>query len=318
MITLEDRAIASSEDRAVWLKARRSGVTATEISKLEAGGAAFGRILNEKRSGVESFTGNRYTEYGKAREEFIAAWVQERFDIAPNKMLYGSERNNLLMATPDGIGSDFNGNLVLAEIKTSKNNLMKIPRDYYVQMLWQMYVMGAQRVLFAWEQHDDQWPDPQPLEDEPRFQWVERDDTEIARLIEIADRFLEALAAEPVTEVNYDLELDELAQEVLVHREAEKVEATAKGVAWSALQAKLATKADYTQSSPYAKVTRSVTTTTVDEVDVDAAKAAAPDLFEKYEAINKEWADLLALHKKKVLKSSTSLTVTAVKGTKNA
>jgi hypothetical protein len=319
-LTLEDRAIASSDDRPAWLAARRLGVTATEISKLEVGGASFGRILNEKRSGVEAFTGNRYTEYGKAREEFIAAWVKERFDIEPNNILYRSDETPLRMATPDGVGFDFDGNLVLAEIKTSKNNLTKIPRDYFVQMQWQMYVMDAQRVLFAWEQHDDDWPDPQPLEDEPRFQWVERDDEEIARLIAVADRFIEALAAEPIQTLEYDLELDELAQEVLVHRDAEKVEATAKTAAWELLQAKLATRADYTQSSPYARVTRSIITKTVEEVDVDAAKAAEPEAFAAYEAAvaafeeaTVPWKTILDQHKKKVPKSSTSLTVTAVK-----
>jgi hypothetical protein len=239
--------------------------------------------------------------------------VQERFDIAPNDYLYSAEENPQHLATPDGTGTDLDGNLILAEIKTSKNNLASIPRDYYVQMLWQMYVLGAQRVLFAWEQHDDDWPEPQPLEDEPRFAWVDRDDAEIARLIEIADRFLEALNAEPPEEIEYDLELDELAQEVLLHREGESFEKGLKEAAWKDLQAKLATKSDYTQASPFARVTRSITTKTVEEVDLDAAKAADPDLFARYEAVGKEWSDLLAQHKKKVLKSSTSLTVTAVK-----
>jgi hypothetical protein len=319
-LALERRALVSSDDRPAWLTIRRTGVTATEISKLEVGGAAFSRILNEKRSGVEAFGGTRYTEYGKAREEFIAAWVEERFDIAPNHLLYRAAGNALHLATPDGVGFDLDGSLVLAEIKTSKNNLAKIPRDYFIQMQWQMHVMGAKRVLFVWEQHDDDWPEPQPLEDEPRFAWVDRDETEIARLVEVADRFLETLAAEPVKELEYDLELDELAQEVILHREAEKAEAAAKAVAWEALQAKLATKADYTQASPFAKVTRSITTKLVEEVDLESAKAAEPEAFSAYEAAvaafeeaSAPWKAVLDQHKKKVLKSSTTLTVTAVK-----
>ncbi len=39
------------------------------------------------------------------------------------------------------------------------------------QIWWQQHVLGAERTLVAWEQHDGFVP----LHDEPRCQWIERD-----------------------------------------------------------------------------------------------------------------------------------------------
>lgn len=318
-VTIDDRAIATSDDREAWLRARRAGVTATEIAKLERGGVAFATIAREKRSGIQTFTGNRYTEYGKLREPKIGKWVQERFDIAPSSVLYYAVENPRHLATPDGVGRDFDGNLVLSEIKTSKHDLSTIPRDYYVQILWQQYVLGAQRTLFVWEQHDDDWPDPQPLRPEPLFQWVERDDEEITRLITIADRFLLELEADPSDEPDYNLALDELAQEVLVRREAESVEKKAKESAWKQLQARVADVGNFSQVSPVARVTYSVTSTPGEEPDEEAARAANPELAGRYDAVVAEFRALVDAHKKKVVKTSKTLTVTAVKkGERNA
>lgn len=312
-LTLEERAIASSSDREPWLRARRAGVTATEMAKLERGGAAFATILREKRTGLTSFNGNKYTDWGKLREPEIAKWVESNFDIAPSDVLYHALGNPQHLATPDGVGSELDGSLVLSEIKTGKHDYSTPPREYLVQMWWAQYVLDAQRTLYAFERHDDNWPEPEPLYEQPEFKWIERDDLEIARLITIADEFLAELAKEVDTDPEYDLELDELAQSVLIHRELETAEKKAKEAAWKILLAKSAEKKSVAQESGVARVTYSTTSTPTIEPDEDAARAADPDLFERYDALSKELAEHKAKFTKPGTSTKTTLTVTAVK-----
>ena len=52
------------------------------------------------------------------------------------------------LASPDGIGVDFDGNVFLGEGKTSKDDLDpqagNLPDQYLYQMQWQMHVIGSQ------------------------------------------------------------------------------------------------------------------------------------------------------------------------------
>lgn len=311
-LILEDRALATSSDREAWLRARRAGVTATEIAKIDRGGAAVETLLEEKRTGISSFNGNRYTEWGKEREPFIAAWVLERFDISPSDILYHAVENVQHLATPDGAGLDFDGNVMLSEIKTSKHDLSTVPRDYLVQIWWQQYVLGARCTLFAWEQHNDDWPEPQPL-GEPRFQWIERNDKEIASLVAKANLFLERLAGEVTAEPEYSLQLDELAQEYLIHLGGESTEKKAKETVWKQLQEELAEKGTFSQASSTARITRSVTTTSVEQPDEDAARAADPETAAAYDLAVANYSALLAQHTKTSERTTTTLKVTPIK-----
>lgn len=307
-LTLEDRAIATSDDREAWLRARRAGVTATEMAKLAHGGAARAALLKEKRTGLSAFAGNRYTEWGNLREPFIAAWVQERFDIAPSETLFHSAAEPRHLATPDGVGDD-----CLAEIKTGMYDYSDPTRDYLVQMWWAQYVCEKQRTLYAFEQHDSNWPEPQPINAEPTFRWVERDEAEIARLITLADDFLAELYAEDFEAPKYDLELDELAQTVLIHRELEGAEKKAKEAAWSILLAKSAEKKSVSQESGAAKVTYSSVTTPTVEPDEEAARTADPKLFERFEALSLKVAEHRAKFTKPGTSTKATLTVTSIK-----
>jgi hypothetical protein len=57
----------------------------------------------------------------------------------------------------------------------------------------------------------------------------------------------------------------------------------------------------------------------VDELDVEAAKAADPALFAEVQALSKRWNEHQAQHKKTVVKPGrATLTVTAVKAQKGA
>ncbi|WP_344754481.1 YqaJ viral recombinase family protein [Leifsonella bigeumensis] len=180
------RIVARSTDRVAWLRARRRGVTATDVARLSSE-RALQAVAFEKVNG-SSFTGNAYTDHGRAREPEIARWVRSVYGIDPSIDLYHAEHNDAHLATPDGIRLR-EGAIELAEIKTTAKPWRSIPRSYLRQVWWQQYVLGAERTLVVWEQHRDFVP----VEAEPRVRWVDRDDNEIHQLIGLADRLLELL-----------------------------------------------------------------------------------------------------------------------------
>lgn len=197
---LEQRAVADeSKDREAWLAARREGITATEVATLAKSPAAAFRLREEKQSGVSSFTGNKWTAWGKEREPIIAARYAG-VGLLPTSKLYRSTDDARYLASPDMIGEDFDESLYLGEIKTSKYNLAPEgdyfrTTTYYDQMQWQMFVTGARWCTFIWEQHDGEWVEQfdgtyGPTVREIRSEHVERDDDRIEHLVGIADRFL--------------------------------------------------------------------------------------------------------------------------------
>jgi hypothetical protein len=182
----EDRIVARSEDRVAWLRARRGGVTATDAARL-SGVRAIQSVVFEKLLGG-GFGGNAYTDYGREREPHIARWVKQQHGIAGNTALFRSRQEPRHMATPDGVAL-VNGEVVLAEIKTTNKPWRSIPRSYLRQVWWQQYVVGAERTLLVWEQHADFVP----VSVEPECRWIERDDNQIHVLVGLANRVLELL-----------------------------------------------------------------------------------------------------------------------------
>ena len=183
-----DRLIARSSDRVAWLKARSRGVTATDAARL-SGQASVHAVALEKVNG-SGFGGNAYTEHGRAREPEIARWVHGTYGIAPSDALFHAAGDDRHLATPDGVGSTTSGDLVLAEIKTTKSAWQSIPRSYLRQIWWQQYVLGAERTLLVWEQHDDFVP----ISPEPECRWIERDENEIFVLVALANQVLAQMA----------------------------------------------------------------------------------------------------------------------------
>ncbi|SDR86950.1 YqaJ viral recombinase family protein [Agrococcus carbonis] len=177
------RILARSSDRVAWLRARSQGVTATDAAGLSTT-ASIMRVAREK-TGLRGFTGNAFTEHGREREPHIARWVHDHFSLVPSDALFHAVPDRRHLATPDCISDD---GTVLAEIKTTSRPFDRIPKHYLRQIWWQQYVLGAERTLFVWEQHDDFVP-----VGPPRHQWVERDEDEIAALVDRADRLLELL-----------------------------------------------------------------------------------------------------------------------------
>jgi hypothetical protein len=190
-----------SIDREAWLAARREGVTATQVAKLAASPAYALELRREKATGVQTFTGNAATEWGKLREPIIAEWYAGS-GLEPTSKLYRSKEDPRFLASPDMIGEDFSEHLFLGEIKTSKHNLSPegehFARTTYAdQMQWQMFVTGATWCSFIWEQHDGTWVEqfdgtfgPTPFD--PRTATIERDDDRIEHLVGVAERFLSA------------------------------------------------------------------------------------------------------------------------------
>jgi len=338
---LQARAVASSEDRSAWLAARARGVTATEVAKLAKDGEPYARSLaREKRSGVEQadLGGNRYIAWGRIREEYIAEWVDRRWSIASNQTLFHAVENRRHLATPDGVGVDFDDQLRIAEIKTSKHDLtpgvtdalgvLTVPKrrhpayfwktGYYDQVQWQLHVTGADRALFAFEQHDDdwsRWPEQGPslLATQPGFMWIVRDEKRIAELVNIADDFLALLDADEPQE-EFDAEIDLLAQQVLEGRVLEGSGKATKDQAWKELQSRLAGRSSFSQAGA-ARVTWSAgSESVVEEIDDEAAYEADPGLFAQMEDARKAWEAHRAGFVKQVVKvGAPRLTVTVTK-----
>lgn len=181
------RIVADSRDRVAWVRARSRGITATDVATLTSE-RAIARAADAKLLG-SGFSGNAYTAHGRAREPEIAAWVAATHGIQPSSALFHAVVEKRHLATPDGIGVDAAGRISLAEIKTTNKAWRSIPRSYLRQVWWQQHVLGAERTLVAWEQHDGFVP----VGDEPRCAWVDRDEAEISKLVRLATALIDEL-----------------------------------------------------------------------------------------------------------------------------
>lgn len=331
--SLEGRFGPSDADREEWLAARRQGITATEVRDLwlqSKGRRELAmRELVEKKLGrkADSFSGNKYTAWGKDREPVIAELVRERYGIEPESRLVRSAENARHLASPDGIGVGIGGQLVIAEIKTSSKDITPGSAEfeatgYLAQMVWQMHVIGASACLFVFEPRLGQGTDADPFTPgATSFSWFELDDHRdvLDELLAIADEFLELLDAaadEPFVEPDIDEQLDTLAVNVLRGRELEAEAKALKEPAWKELQEQLAERGvPFSQESPLARITFTPGEPTEAEVpDVEAAKAADPALFAEVQALSKRWNEHQAQYRKTEVKPGRpSLTVTGVK-----
>ncbi|WP_166999178.1 YqaJ viral recombinase family protein [Paramicrobacterium fandaimingii] len=184
---LASRIIADSSDRVGWLRARSRGITATDVAKLSTPHSI--QVAATAKLHGTGFTGNVYTDHGRRREPEIAAWVAATHGIEPSSALFRAEIEHRHLATPDGVVSTPDQRVILAEIKTTTKAWRSIPRNYLRQVWWQQYVLGAERTLVVWEQHNNFVP----IGEEPLCQWVDRDETQISRLITLADQLIDEL-----------------------------------------------------------------------------------------------------------------------------
>jgi hypothetical protein len=184
---LAARIVADSRDRVAWVRARSRGITATDVATLTSV-RAIPRAADSKLMG-SGFSGNAYTAHGRQREPEIARWVAATHGIQPSTALFHAVVEKRHLATPDGITVDGSGRVTLCEIKTTYKSWRGIPRNYLRQIWWQQHVLGAERTLVVWEEHDDFVP----VDDEPRCVWVDRDETESAKLVGLATELIDEL-----------------------------------------------------------------------------------------------------------------------------
>jgi hypothetical protein len=199
---LELRAGASDEDREAWLAERAMGVTATEVKELAMGGPGAPWAVLDRKVNPHNFD-TKQMAWGRKREaERLAPWAEDEFGFRWEHRVFHSALNRQYLASPDAIMVNLDGELVLAEFKTSKFNLSSVNElrklGYTDQVQWQMFVTGAVSTLIIGEQHDDhwidrggEWPEPTPLTLEPSVVEVPRDDGRIDFLRRKADEFLE-------------------------------------------------------------------------------------------------------------------------------
>lgn len=328
---LHVRAVASSADREPWLKARMGGVTATEIRDLRAGHTNTKALIEKKRSGdFPDLTGVRHIDHGNNREPIIAEWIAQRFNIQPNALLFAGRLNPRHLATPDGAGINFDEDLLISEIKTSKHNLDPNhsgshfgKTGYWFQIQWQLYVTGARRCLFVWEQHDDDWSgwperSPEPIFAEPQYAWIDRDEKEIERQIALADKFLFEYDSEHATQED-DPELANLAERYVRTLRAEASFTKAKREVWDALHRHLAESgADTYRPSDKIRVTWTPgRAETVSTPDFDAALAADPELYQDMIDTRAMWEEHLGkFSREEIVVRKPQLKITETKETK--
>lgn len=177
---LSDRLVADSTNRDEWLAARNTGITASNAGNLVTE-KSLDSIVKSKF--FTDFVGNPATEWGLEREPILLNWA----GFTQNTWLIRAEDNPRFLATPDGIRN--NDSVELCQVKTSSKPLGKIPANYYRQMQWEMYVVGADKNLLVWEQHENFIP----VDSEPVSLWIERDEETINKLKKLAEVLLRRL-----------------------------------------------------------------------------------------------------------------------------
>ena len=327
---LQERAGASDEDREAWLAERRQGVTATELAKIMTAGSreqAIRDLVKQKRE-VDSFTGNAYTEWGKHREPIIAADLAG-FGVIPESRVFHSASNPRFLASPDGLSVDFDGQLVLDEIKTSgkaipKGSAALAEKGYEWQMQWCCHVTGA---IGSWLNVELRYGHPAEGEFEagPRSrEWFPRDDGMIAQLIEVAEQVLALMDADETPVINEVV--DTHAVNYLRAIDEEKKWAALKKQEYASL-----VELGISQESPLARVTitPAIPAEEIAEevVDLDVAEAEYPKesaqlkrAIARVEKLQAAWDELANKHTKTVTTvrkgKAARATVTAGKGTK--
>lgn len=292
------RAGASDKDRELWLAERAQGITATEIRDLVTGKKQQQDLIDLKLGRkVDSFTGNAFTAWGNEREPIIAEGVRG-FGIEPESRVFHGEQNSRHLASPDGLGVEFDGAIVVSEIKTSGKDIRPgtpayEATGYELQMQWSMWVTGAARCRYITEERIS--VDGGFVPGSLSSHWVERDDQVIAELVKVADEFLAELdrqreAGGPVI----DEELDTHAVNYLRAIDEEKRWKALKEESYRAVVA-----AGKSQESPLARVTFTAEkpgeVLEVEEIDYDAARAThfGEALYAELQSVTARWEEHL-------------------------
>lgn len=185
-MSIRDRVIADSTDRAAWLRTRKGRIGGSDAANFAKESSVPAYIRAKLSDG--HFAGNTFTAHGNAREALMLA----AFRFPANRLLFTAEANKRHVSTPDGV-LELPGRVLIAEAKTVQGQDWggRPPPKYVRQCQWNMHVLGAERCLLIHEAHLAL----HPVYMEPESQWIERDDAAIARLVTIADAVLAGIDA---------------------------------------------------------------------------------------------------------------------------
>ena len=185
-----------SFDHEEWLEQRRAVLTATEIAKAIRSPRYARALREEKRTGIQGFPGNKYTDWGKKREPIIAEYIHTMVDsrLEANDDLWINDEATI-GATPDMVDRDYiKGEPleIIGEIKTVVEHLDwhegDIPPHYYDQVQIQLYVTDADECLFAWEPYEVVGAEFR-VAGKIRHRIIQRDDERIEELLEFASQW---------------------------------------------------------------------------------------------------------------------------------
>lgn len=319
------RAGAPDTDRPRWIAERMAGITATEVRDLAIGKVRTQALIDMKLGRTPEpgdLSHIPIIGWGRDRETVIAEALRG-VGIEPESRVFHGEHNSRHLASPDGIGVDFDDALIVSEIKTSGKPLpLGSPeldaKGYVHQVQWVMHVTGAVRCRFVVEQRIQVQGGfaAGPLAED----WIERDDAAIAELVEIADAFLAELDRQREDGAPaIDEELDTHAVNYLRAIDEEKRWTALKQDSYRAVVA-----AGKSQESPLARVTytpeKAGEVLEVEEIDYEAARAAGAPLFERLQEAQRDWDDhLRAFISTKLVQGkgrAASARITAGKATK--
>lgn len=280
--TLLDRVVADkNKDEQAWFDARRQGVTATDIRELDKSSSAWSRLLKEKRDDARTFTGNAYTNWGLEREAVISEQIQKKFGITPSDITFHAEANNRHLATPDGVALK-DGLVTISEIKTSKHDLTPggdgfNTANYFAQVQWQMYVAGddVTECLFAWETRLGE-PGAFTAGD-LNFEWIERDEECIDRLIALADSFLAELDGDGDDPDDY---AELVYRHVQIQQRAKTLEVERAEVE-AAIRSLIGDRSSFAVETQFGKVSFS-TPKPSSRFDSTAFKSMHPDMYKEF------------------------------------
>lgn len=317
---LESRAGASDVDRSAWLAERLAGVTATEIRDLYLRAISVQDLVDLKLGRkVDTFSGNRYTDWGTAREPIVAAVLAGEGFVAESRVFHAAG-NSRHLASPDGIRLSFDEEVEISEIKTAAYDLPPgsprlAKKGYVAQMQWVMHVLGGVRGRLAVEERIEM-PDGSFEPGTLHRHWIERDDALIAELIGIADTFLAELDRQRDDGAPaIDEELDTHAVNYLRALDLEREAKALKAPAWEAMLA-----AGKSQTSTLARITyKPAQDVEVEDIDYAAARAdeEGAAIFATFQAAQSAWSGHCEGFKTtKTVAGKPSLRVTAVKETK--
>lgn len=189
-ITAARVVVPDDAPRTVWMLERGEGVTASDAWRIARAGIKARRTIAEQKMNGSTFRGNKATDAGHAREAALLDEAAERLaSLTPNGALWASVDNDLLRATPDAIGIDQDGALVVVEVKSHEFGWESdaIPIEHIAQMQFQIHVLGAEYALYGFEVRDE---DDMPPVDGATWIPVPRDEEMITYLVERAEAFI--------------------------------------------------------------------------------------------------------------------------------